>query len=135
MNDWADELESSRRLTVSLRVCQSLRFDQQTLSFVAATSPAEAYDDGISGTVRLRAPREQGIARRQKLEIVEANAVQARRAGRLHHKEIAGAAAPMACPLPVQWLDDHQFGAAACLFRKALTLRFREFRRYPICPI
>jgi hypothetical protein len=47
-----------------LRICQGPRLDQQTLSFVTATGPAEAYDDNISGAFRFRAPREQGVARR-----------------------------------------------------------------------
>lgn len=56
------------------------------------TGLAEAHDHSISGAFRFRAPREQGIARRQKLEIIEANAAQARRAGSLHHQQIASAA-------------------------------------------
>ncbi|MGY3614088.1 hypothetical protein [Bradyrhizobium sp. USDA 10063] len=46
------------------RICQSPRLDQQTLSFVAATGPAEAHDNCMSRALRFRAPREQGIARR-----------------------------------------------------------------------
>lgn len=118
----------------SARLRKGPRLDQQALSFVTPASSAEAHDDGVPGTVRLHAPREPGIARRQEFEIIEADAAQTRRAGRLHHQEITGAAAAMACPLRVQWLDHHQFRAAACLFRQALALRFGEFRRHPMCP-
>ena len=59
------------------------------------------WSNGISeaGALGFRAPRQQGVARRQILEIIEADAAQARRTGILHHQEIAGAAAPMAFPL------------------------------------
>jgi hypothetical protein len=63
---------------IPLRVCQGLRLDQQTLSFVTATSPAEAHDDGKPRAFRFGAPREQGIARRQKCEIRKADAAQTR---------------------------------------------------------
>ena len=56
-----------------MRVCQGLRLDQQTASFVAATAPAEANDNGVSGAFRLRTLSEQRIARRQVLEIIETN--------------------------------------------------------------
>ena len=67
------------------------------------------WSNGISeaGALGFRAPRQQGVARRQILEVIEANAAQARRTGILHHQEIAGAAAPMAFPLRLQWLDNH----------------------------
>src|SRR5882724_4932828 len=119
----------------SLRICQGLRLDQQTLSFVTATGLAKAHDHSMSSTFRFHAPREQGIARRQKLEIIEANAAKACRARILHHQQIAGAAAPMASPLRVQWLDDHQFRGTACLFRQALTLLLGKLRRHPMCPV
>ena len=117
----------------SQRIRQGLGLDQKTLSFVTATRPAEAYDDSISGAFRFRAPREQGIARRQIREILEANAAQARRAGGLHHQQIPGAAAPMAYPLRVQRLDHHQFRGAACLFRQALAFLPGKLGRGPMC--
>jgi hypothetical protein len=92
------------------------------LSFVTATGPAETHDDGISGAFRFRVPRERGIASRQILEVIEANASEARRAWGLHHQQIAGSATPMATPLRVQWPDDYQFRSASFSFRQALTL-------------
>ena len=131
MNEVADELESSWRLWF----CQRPRLNQQTLSLVTAARPAEAHDDSMSGAFRFRAPRKQGIARRQIFEIIEANATQACRTGILHHKELAGAFASMACPLRVQWLDDHQLRSTACLFRQSLALLLGKLRRHPMCPV
>src|SRR5271165_3523656 len=99
----------------SLRICQGPRLDQQALSLVAAAGPAEAHYDRIAGALGFRAPREQRVARRQILKIIEVDAAQARRTGILHHQEIAGVAAPMALPLPVQGLDNHEFRRSACL--------------------
>ena len=61
------------RFQVAQRLCQGLRLDQQAASFVAATASAEAYDDGVSGAFRLHPPREQRIARRQVLQVVQAD--------------------------------------------------------------
>jgi hypothetical protein len=61
-------------LLASPRICQGLWLDQQTEALVAATGPAEAHDDGISGALGFRAPCERGIARWQILEIIKANA-------------------------------------------------------------
>src|ERR1700733_7891427 len=97
---------------IGLRICQRLRLDPEPLSFVAPTGPAEAHDHSISRAFGFRPPREQGITRRQKFEIIEANTAQARRAGSFHYQEIAGAAAPMTCPLGIQRLDHHQFRGA-----------------------
>lgn len=106
-----------------------MRLDQQTLSFIATTGPAEAHDDRISGAFRFRTAREQGIARRQKREIIKTRTAQARRPRSLHHQKFARAAAAMACPLGIQRLDDHHFGGAAGLFRQALALHLGELRR------
>src|SRR5271166_2001483 len=119
-------------ICASLRIRQGPRLDQQTLSLVAAAGPAEVDHDRIPGALGLRAPREQRVARRQILEIIEADAAQARRTGILHHQEIAAAAAPMALPLPVQGLDNHEFRRSACLLRKALALFLGKLRRHPL---
>jgi hypothetical protein len=51
-----------------LRICRGLRLDQQALSLVTATSPAEAHDDRMPAAFRFGASREQGIACRQIFE-------------------------------------------------------------------
>ncbi|MDE2378935.1 hypothetical protein, partial [Bradyrhizobium sp.] len=56
---------------IASHICQCLRLDQQALSFIATPSSAEAHDHRVSGAIRLGAPREQGITRRQKFEIIE----------------------------------------------------------------
>src|SRR3984893_19373639 len=84
-------LLASLYFEVVLHVRQSQRLDQQTLSFVATTAPAETHDNSASRAFRLHPPREQRIARRQELEIVEAKAAQACRAGIFHHQQIAAA--------------------------------------------
>jgi hypothetical protein len=117
------------------RICQGLRLDEQTLSFVAAAGPAESHDNSVSGAPCFRPSCDQGIARWQILKIVETNAAKASRTGGLHHQEIAGAAAPMARPLAVQWLDNHQFRGSVCPLRQTLTLLLGKFGRDPMGPI
>lgn len=111
-----------------MRVRQGLRLDQQTASFVAVTAPAEANDNSVSGAFRLHTLSEQRIARRQVLEIIETNTAQARRAPIFHHQEIAGAAAPVALPVRVQWLDHHQIGARLAFFAKRSRFFSESFR-------
>src|SRR3982074_3158988 len=60
---------------------QRQRFHQQTLPFVAATTPAEAHDNSASRAFRLHPPRQQRVARRQELKIIETNAAQTWRTG------------------------------------------------------
>jgi hypothetical protein len=67
-------LLASLHFEVVLHVRQYQRFDQQTLSFVAATAAAEAHDNSASRAFRLDPPRQQSIARRQELKIIETNA-------------------------------------------------------------
>src|SRR5215510_5801946 len=124
----------SRRLQseLALRFRQGLRLDEQTLSFVAAPALAEAHDHDTSGAFRLDPAREQRISGGQKLEIVETDAPQARRARILHHEKISGATAPVACPRGVQWANHHQFRCTARLLRQALLLPLRKLARKPM---
>ena len=116
---------------LALRLRQGLRLDQQALPLVAAPAFAEAHDHGMSGAFRLDAAREQRISGNEELEIVEADAPQARRAGILHDEKIAGAAAPVARPSGVQRLDHHEFRCTARLLRQARLLPLRELARNP----
>ena len=59
---------------VALHILQGLRFNQQTLSFVAATTPAEANHDGISCAFGLDPTGGQRVPCAQKFEIVEIDA-------------------------------------------------------------
>jgi hypothetical protein len=58
----------------ALHVGQGQRLHQQALSFVAATTSAEAHDNCASRAFRLHPPRQQRIARWQELKITETNA-------------------------------------------------------------
>src|ERR1700680_2436505 len=98
---------------LALRLHQGLRLDQQALSFVTAPALTEAHDHGISGAFRLHPAREQRISGGEELEIVETDAPQARRPRTLHQEKITGAAAPVARPRIVQWLDHHQLRRTA----------------------
>jgi hypothetical protein len=102
---------ATRPRCTSARACGSTN----SLSFVAAAAATEAHDNSASRAFRLHPPRQQRIARRQELEIVEADATQACRARIFHHQQITGAAAPVAGPFALQWLDHHQIRGTACL--------------------
>ena len=55
----------------ALCIRQSLRLNQQAAALIAAAAAAEAHDNGISCAFRLGPAREQRIARRQEIEIIE----------------------------------------------------------------
>lgn len=80
------------RFKFTLHVRQCLRLDQKTLSFVTAPASTEADDDSEPRVFRLDPPRQQRIALRQELKIIETDASQANGAGIFHHQEITAAA-------------------------------------------
>src|SRR5580693_2318278 len=90
-----------------LRLQQGLRLDEETLPFITAPAPAETHDHGVPRAFRLDPAREQCVPGREELEIGKTGACQARRTGFLHDEKLSGAAAPVAFPLIVQWLDHH----------------------------
>ena len=122
-----DFAELSRRIATPLRfkfalhVRQCLRLDQQALSFVAATASTEADDDGEPRAFRFGPPREQRIARRQELKVIETHTSQADGAGIFHHQKITAAAAAVALPLALQWLNHNQLGRTARFFDQAFA--------------
>ena len=87
------------RFKFTLHVRQCLRLDQQTLSFVAATASAEADDDREPRAFRFDPTREQRIARRQELKVIETHTSQANGTGIFHHQKITAAAAAVARPI------------------------------------
>ena len=120
---------------ISTRVRQGRRLDQQALSFVAAARSAESHDNGAPGAFHLRTPRRPRIARGQKLEISEADAVQTCRAGIFHHQQVTGFAASVTLPLPVQWLNHHQIRGTAYFLCQALAFPLGKLFRYPMGPV
>src|SRR5258708_15888337 len=91
-------LLASLRFEVALHVRQHQRLDQQTLSFVAATAPAEAHDNSPSRAFRLHPPRQQRVAPRQELEILETNAAQTSRTPIFHHPHFTPSPPPLPPP-------------------------------------
>jgi hypothetical protein len=102
------------------------------LAFVAAAVSGETNYDREPCALGLRAPAQLSIASRQKFEIVETDASQARRTRRLHHQEFTGAAAPVAHPLAIEGLDHHQIRRAADLFIQVFTAALGKLGRYPV---
>jgi hypothetical protein len=111
---------------ISLRLRQGLRFDQKTLSFVATPALTEPHYHGMSRALRLSPARKQRIPGGQEFKIAETDTPQARWARILHYQKIPGAAASMARPHGVQWLNYHKFRCTTCLLRQALTLDFGQ---------
>jgi|ERR1700754_612092 len=120
------------RFELTLYVRQCLRLDQQTLPFVAPTASTEADDDGEPRAFRLDPPRKQGIACRQELKVIKTHASQANGTGIFHHQKITAAAAAVARPIALQWLDHNQLRRAARLLDQAFAFLLRKFWRNPM---
>src|SRR5713226_9758017 len=92
-------------LEFALRFRQGSWLDQQALSFIAVSAPAEAHHHGVPWAFRLGSTREQRIPGGQIFKIVETRTSQARRARIFHDEKTTAAAAPVTRPRIMQRFD------------------------------
>jgi len=90
-------------------------FRQDALPLIAIASYAPAHHDGGQSAGLRGAPRERGIAGRQKLEVVEVGAVQTQCTCLVLEKEVAGVATRCARPRIVRRNHEDPLGTAWAL--------------------
>jgi hypothetical protein len=119
-------------LELALRFRQRPGLDQQALSFIAVSTPAEANHHGVPWTFRLGSTREQRISGGQEFKITETGVSQAYRARIFHDENITRTATSVTLPGIIQRLDHYQLGRTACPLFQVLPLLPREFARNPM---
>src|SRR5713226_1710113 len=119
-------------LEFALRFRQGSWLDQQALSFIAVSAPAEAHHHGVPWAFRLGSTREQRIPGGQIFKIVETRTSQARRARIFHDEKSTAAAAPVTRPRIMQRFDHYQLGRAARPLYQVLLLVLGKVARNPM---
>jgi hypothetical protein len=115
-------------------VDEGARLDQQALALVPLARPAEAHDDSMSLAPSPCPPRQQSIAGRKELQVVQTGAAKANRARRLHDEKVAGARAAAAGPVAVQGRYHDKFRRRARLPYQTLSLPLGKLSRHPMGP-
>lgn len=106
--------------------------DQQALSLIPLTAPAEPYHHGRSPAPGLDPPRQHGIPGGEKYQVAEPGAPQACPTRRFHDQKIAAATVAVARPFAVKRLNDHKFGRAVRFLFQALTFFLGKLGRNPM---